>query len=235
MKTRLSLLAAFFLLAGYATVKAQDADDIVQKYIAAIGGVKKLNSIKTITIEGISKIDGGGQVPITVTKEIGKAMKTDFFVNGRDNYTILTTKEGWQYNPDASAVEPMSAEQVKSMQSQLYLDNRQITEYKKNGTKLEYIGKERANKALCYKIKFTGKDGYEITDFFDVQTYYLIHSETKLKQGGQEIDVVMDFSNYKELPEGIVMPMTMSSQEAGNITYKSIEINKPIDENIFKP
>ena len=40
--------------------------------------------------------------------------------------------------------------------------------------------------------------------------------------------------NYTKFPEGIVFPMSL---ETGGVplTIKTVEINKPVDESIFKP
>ncbi len=90
------------------------------------------------------------------------------------------------------------------------------------------------NKVLCYRIKFTDKDGNETTCYFDTKTYYLLRTESKVKVEEQEQEVAMSYDNYKALDGGVVMPMTISSP-MGDINFKSIELNKPIDESIFKP
>jgi hypothetical protein len=43
-----------------------------------------------------------------------------------------------------------------------------------------------------------------------------------------------NYSNYQKLPEGILFPMTVESGN-GPFAIKSVEINKPVDESIFKP
>jgi len=229
---KLSVLAGMMLLVSSATIKAQDADGILHKYIDAIGGIDKLTSIKTIKMTGSSQVQGM-DIKYTQTMNLGTAMKVDYSVMGMTGYSVITTTEGWQFNPQTSKVESMTADQVKMAQPQLNMIGGDIFNYKTNGSKVEYLGKDSANKAFCYKVKFTAKDGSVSTQFFDTQTYYLVHTESKVKVEEQEIDVVINYSDYKKLPEGIAMPMTVSSQQ-GDVTFTSIEINKPIADSVFK-
>lgn len=55
-----------------------------------------------------------------------------------------------------------------------------------------------------------------------------------MKANGKEMEQVSMMSNYQKQPEGIVVPMTINTQ-GGEITFKTVEINKPVDESVFKP
>jgi hypothetical protein len=50
---------------------------------------------------------------------------------------------------------------------------------------------------------------------------------------GQEVEQTVSFSNFQKLPEGIVVAMTIT-QQFGDITITKVEVNKPVDESIFK-
>jgi hypothetical protein len=128
----------------------------------------------------------------------------------------------------------MKPEMVKSQQKQMDIKSHQMLDYKSDGTKAAYAGRDTINSAPCYKIKFTDKDGNESTSFFDCATYYLVRTETKVKQNDEEMEVAVIYDKYKKFDEGVVMPMSVNAQ-GGEITFKSIELNKPIDESIFVP
>ncbi len=80
----------------------------------------------------------------------------------------------------------------------------------------------------------THPDGKEETMYIDATNYYHIRSIEKTNVNGKEMEMTINYSNYQKLPEGIVFPMTMD-QGMGPMTVKSVEINKPVDESIFKP
>ncbi len=231
---KITILAAL-LLCGATITKAQTADEIMERHITAIGGVDNWNKIKTLKmVGGLSQ--GGMDISITQTIAMGKAARTDISVMGMSGFQIVTTNEGWMYMPfmGAAKLDTMKPDMVKAMQKQLDVKGIQMLDYKTNGTKTEYTGKDTINKAACYKVKFTDKEGNESVSYFECATYYLVRSESKIKQNDQEQEVAVQYDNYKKLDEGIVMPMSVTAQGA-EIIFKSIDVNKPVDDAIFIP
>jgi hypothetical protein len=234
-KLKLSLLAAFMLAAGFMTVNAQTADEIMEKYVAAIGGPANWDKVKTIKMVG-SMSQQGMEITLTQTIAIGKAMRTDISVMGMSGWQIVTTTGGWMYMPfmGSAKIDTMKPEMVKISQKQMDLKSRQMLDYKTNGTKMEYAGRDTTNNAACFKVKVTDKDGNESASYFDCSTYYLVRTETKVKQDEQEQEVAVVYNNYKKFDEGITLPMSVNAR-GGEIVFKTVEINKPIDESVFLP
>jgi outer membrane lipoprotein-sorting protein len=129
--------------------------------------------------------------------------------------------------------EAMTADDVKDSQDELDVQG-ELVDYKAKGNKIEFLGKDDMEGTPCLKLKLTFKTGKEQTMYFDASNYYLLKTVAKVKANGKEMESVQTFSNYQKLPEGIFMPMVMSA-DGGEITFKSVEINKPVDDKIFKP
>src|SRR5580658_8040803 len=70
-----SFFALAALLALTTTLRAQTADDIVNKYVAAIGGKDALSSVKSLTIQATSTIMGNDG-PTTITIVVGQGYKS---------------------------------------------------------------------------------------------------------------------------------------------------------------
>jgi hypothetical protein len=223
------------MLAGFSALRAQTADDIMDKHQKAIGSADTWNNIKTVKMDGSMNIQGM-DINITQTMAMGKGMRMDISAMGMNGYTIVTKTQGWVYMPfqGMTKIDTMKPDMVKAYQPQLELKGTELLRYKENGTKAEYIGKDTLSNVLCYKVKFTDKDGNESTSFFDASTYYLLRTESIIKQDGQEQEVVIGYNNYKKMDEGIVMPMTVLAN-GNEINFKTIELNKPVDDNIFIP
>ena len=234
---KFSILAAMMLTAGITTVKAQTADEIIQKHIDAIGGIENWNKVKSMKKVGTMSMQGV-DLNMTVTTVNDKGMRTDISVMGMNGYVIVTPKEGWMFlpfQPGMDKVTPMPADQIKTAQAQLSVKYGQLLD-KSEISKSEFIGKDTINNIACYKVKITDKQGNEETDFFDAATYYLVSSAHKVKIQEEEQEISANFSNFQKQPEGIVIPMTMTSPMGqGDITFKSIEINKPVNDKIFTP
>jgi len=234
MKLLKTAVLAVIMTSGAVVSFAQSAEEIVTKHIEAIGGEanwKKINAVKmtgSMTMQGM-------EMPVTITTLNKKAMRVDITIMGTSNYQILTDKEGWVFFPiqQQQKPEPMTADQVKESQDQLQVQD-QFLDYKKDGSKIEFIGKDDIEGTEVLKLKLTDKDGKEKTYFFDASNYYILRESQKITADGKEMDVVVHYSNFQKLPAGITFPMTIE-QENGPVNFTSIEVNPKVDESIFKP
>jgi hypothetical protein len=232
---KIIFLSVVAITAGTATLKAQNADEIMKKHIEAMGGTDNWNKINSIKLKGNMSAQGM-EIEMTQTTINHKATRMDISLMGQKGYSILTPTEGWAYMPfmpGGDKVTALPAEQVKGQQDQLNVNTGLMMD-KSEYSKLEYIGRDTIDNIPCYKVKVTAKDGTAETAFFDATTYYLVREEMTMKLMDQEQEVALNYSNYQKQPEGIVYPMTKKTPQ-GDLIYKSIEINKPIDESVFKP
>ena len=214
--------------------KAQTADDIIQKHIAAIGGADNWKKITSIKATG-SINAGGMEIPVIVTTVNGKGFKAEFTLNGMTGYEIVTPTAGWGYSPMQGQTKPeaIPEEMVKESQDQLDICG-PLIDYKTKGNKIVYLGKDEVEGTECYKLKITFVSGKEKTMFFDASNYYHIRSVEKMKANGKEQEQISTFGNYQKLPEGIVYAMSVDDG-GGPVAYKSVEINKPVPDSFFKP
>ncbi len=231
-KTKLVLLAGIFSIATIGVAKAQNADEIIQKHIDAIGGTTAWNNIKTLKMKGSMSMMGM-EIDMTQTVVNEKGMKMEINAGGQKGYTIITNTDGWMFMPGMDKVTKLPIDQVKLSQQKLNIKMGQLVD-KSTISKSEYIGIDTINSAPCYKILITDKDGNLQTDYFDTKTYYMMRSEMKVKNNGEDLEVAISYDDFKKQPEGIVFPMKLGTTQ-GDIVFKTLEINKPVDENIFKP
>jgi hypothetical protein len=106
-------------------------------------------------------------------------------------------------------------------------------DYKEKGHTVELAGKETIDGVECYKLNVTLKGGRKQTLFIDTQKYNVVRIISTAKVNGQEVEQTVSFSNFQKLPEGIVVPMTIT-QQFGDVTVNKMEVNKVTDEGIFK-
>ena len=230
-----TILASALLLGGLATVSAQTTDDIFAKHYAAVGGDNwnKITSLKTIGVMNTQ----GMEIQMTNTVIPSKASRSDITVMGTNGYSIVTEKEGWSFMPmmGQTAPEQMKAEDLKTSQSELDVKAKNHVDVKANVTKAELVGKEKMGGVDCFKVKVTDKNNEEETLYFDATTYYLVAVKGKVSAQGQEVEVTQNFSDFQKLDGGIVMAMKVEVAGQGDLTLKTVEVNKPIDESVFKP
>jgi len=219
--------------------QAQSVDEIINKYIDARGGKDKLKAVQTVYMEG-SRQMMGNEITVKVVVVQGKLYRTDFELGGTSGYTIVTPTEGWTYFPMRSdKADPIPADRLKAMQGQLDV-NGALFDYAAKGSKAELQGKETIDGKDAYKIKLTTSDGKDLTYYIDTKTNLLIQSKAMAPAmgNGAPQEVITNYGDYKEF-DGILFPQTISNPgngpTAGSTTFDKIEVNKKVDDKLYKP
>lgn len=214
--------------------QAQTVDEVIDNYLNALGGKEKMLALKTVKMDGSLNVQGF-DVGITVTASHGVGSRTDISVPGMgEGYQIMTPTKGWSYMPfqGQTAPEEVSEDQVKSGQNALDLQS-PFLNYKEKGNTVELMGKEKTEGVECYKIKLTNKFGKDAIVYIDTENYHRIKVTGKAVVNGEETDVETIYSDFRKTPDGYLFAYSQTTPR-GTIVFTSVEINKPVDENIFK-
>lgn len=209
--------------------QAQTVDEIVNKYIDALGGKEKLSALKSVRLEGNLNVQGT-DVSIIITKLHMKGMRMDISVMGTDNYQVVTPEKGIMFMPIQGMASPtdMPDELLKPGQTQLDIQS-SLLDYKEKGSTVELLGTEGTD----YKLKLTYKNAVVTTMFIGQKDYHLNKTISKRNINGEEIDFETTYSNYKQNAEGYWFPYTSTNMQ-GETNYDKIETNIAVDEGIFK-
>jgi hypothetical protein len=219
-------------------IQAQTVDEIINKYVDARGGLEKLKAIKSLYMEG-SRQMMGNEVPVKVIIVQDKLFRNDFEFGGTSGYSIITPTAGWNFIPMRSTkAESIPEERLKTMQAQLDIAG-SLVDYAVKGNKVELQGKEPVDGNDCYKIKLTQSSGKENFYYIDAKTYLLNQAKTMVQgQGGKNQEMITNFTDYKNV-DGVMFPQTIANpgagMMAGSTTFDKIEMNKPVDEKLYKP
>ena len=231
-KIKIGLLA-FSALLSVQAMKAQTADEVVEKYVTALGGKEKLLSLKSVKMSGNLSVQGF-DVGVTVTAVHGVGFRNDISVPGMgEGFQVVNTTKGWNFMPFQGQASPeeIPAEQAKASQGQLDLQG-PLVNYKEKGNQVELQGKETVDGAECHKLKVTTKDGKITTLLIDAKTGYRVKSISKMTTPNGEEDVESTYSDFKKNEDGFVFPFSQTNAR-GTIVFSTIETNKPVDEKIF--
>lgn len=220
-------------------IPAQTVDEIIDKYVNAIGGMDKLNSIKTAKITG-KYVSGNFEIPFTETISIPDKILSEMTMQGLTMKQAYDGTTGWMINPFQGSKEPekMTEEQTKSMKEQADIKGK-LVGYKDKGCTAELEGKEDMEGSDVYKIKLTDKDG-DITYYYvDASTYMMLKESSKRTVKEKEITSDIYYSDYKSI-DGLLFPMAMqiktSARGMGDqkVTLETVEFNVSVDDSIFK-
>jgi hypothetical protein len=212
---------------------APSADDIVAKYVDAVGGKAAISQIKSVTMETSMQIMGSDAPgTTTILDGVGYKQETDF--NGSMVVQCFNDKGGWQVNPMAGAADPtpMSDQEYKNGKDGIYVGSG-LYDYAAKGSKVELVSSSDDG----YKIKLTNKDGVESSFTIDPKTYLIKSLTRKGQLQGQDVDITISYSDYRKTDTGYLMPYQLGLDLGGqfqmSIAVKKIELNKTIDPAIF--
>jgi len=229
-------ITKFFLLLltaaslGFAA-KAQTADDIIGKYVDAIGGKDKLGQMKSVYTEATVNVMGSDN-PASTTLLVGKGYRSEADINGSKIIQCYTDKGGWSINPFAGVTDaaPMPDDQYQAGKDDIWVGG-SLLNYKANGYTAELLPKDGNN----YPVKITA--GKQVTTYFiDANTSLLNKITSTVSVQGQTTDVTTAYSNYQKTDFGYLAPYKIDV-DLGQIqlayTVKSIAVNKDVDPKIF--
>jgi hypothetical protein len=218
---------------------SQDADEIVNKYINAIGGLEKIKAINTIKMTG--KVTAGSMdIPFSEICKRPQMVIMESTIQGMTMKQVYDGTQGWTINPFMGKKDPdlMSKDAEKAIQRNADFEG-QLINYKDKGSKIELIGKEDLEGSQVYNIKLTDKNN-DITNYYiDADSYLVVKQNDKLKFDTKEISSESMLSNYKQV-DGVLFPFSIQSKSPDNpmgdakIVVDSIQTNIPIDDSIFK-
>ena len=227
--------ASVFVLAALVvttTCCAQTAEDIVAKNLQAIGGKDAVTNTKSVVITSNLEVMGN-DVPTTTTIVAGKGFKSETDFQGTKIVQCVTDHGGWAVNPMAGQNTPTAISDADLKTSQAQLNIVPLTNYAANGGKLELVGKDTAD----YKVKLTNDNGYNVTYYINMKTYFIDKEDVHLTMQGQQVDGSVVFSDYRKLDNGLFIPYKIERalpQYTLNITHQKVEINKEIDPAVFE-
>jgi hypothetical protein len=239
MKPLKILFTFLFIITINGKVLSQDADEIVNKYINAKGGLEKIQAIKTVQLKG-KVITSKMEIPFTQT------FKRPSKVLMESNYQGTTMKQGfdgtqgWVLNPflGKKEPEPMSKDMEITIKKSTEFEG-ELINYKNKRSKIALVGKEDLNGSQVYKIKLTDISNDTSYFYINANTHLVEKQNQKLSYNKMEISAEIIFSNYK-MVNGVMFPfmteLKSSFNPMGNsqIVISTIETNIPIEDSFFE-
>lgn len=223
------------------TVPKLSAAEIVDKNVAARGGLQAWRIVQTLSLTG--KLGAGGnqraaltvpvpggrqgnalqavpqrpveevQLPFVMQLERPRKMRFELQFKGQTALQVYDGTNGWKVRPylNRMEVEPYSADETKKASVQGDLDGFLI-DYAAKGTRVDLDGMEKVEDRDTFKLKLTLKSGQVVHVWVDAKTFL----ETKIEGQPRRLDgtdhpVEVYYRDYRTV-DGLQIPFLLETR-----------------------
>jgi len=239
----LAISICLLLIASFAAAAPSpgglSAAQIVDKNVAARGGLQAWRAVQTLSLEG--KLGAGGNqraalpLPMSTPKQLPSAlpkrraeeaqlpflmelkrsrkMRFELQFAGKTAIQVYDGTNGWKLRPylNRAEVEPFSAEETKFASMQSDLDG-PLVDYAAKGSRVDLDGLDKVEGRDTYKLKITESSGHTFHIWVDAETFL----ETKIegqprRLDGTEHPVEVYYRDYRTV-DGLRIPFVLETR-----------------------
>lgn len=214
------------------------AEQIISKYITALGGEQNLRKITTriITAQQDLPTGPGGSIPTPGQVEIYQKApnlvlriaktKEMTFVSGYDS------KGPWTQDARGRVNTPVELEQIRESRNADFYEPLDIV---KDFPKLKVEGIEKIGANEAYSVLGEPTRGVPVRWFFDTKTGLLLRKYTETPTHSGPSPQQIDYSEYRDAGHGVKYPYRIHMEPSGTrtelVSHSTIRITK-IQENV---
>lgn len=237
------LVIAVLVLSWGQTASAQTADEIIDRYLEAIGGraaLGKLTSRSTIGTMTLSTPAGEISGPVEILNQQPNKSRTlikmdlsslgagPMIVDQRFNGTSGYVLDSLRGNRD------ITGNPLENMKNGAFPNP--FLGYRERGASVELGGKEKVGEREVYVLIFKPKSGSVARQFIDVESYLPVKLVVKIEipEVG-EVEQTTEFFDFRDV-DGVKIPFIVkatSAIQSFTITIAKVEHNTKIDEALF--
>ncbi|MFD2570744.1 hypothetical protein ACFSUS_08885 [Spirosoma soli] len=233
-KVALTLLMLSAVWVSAVAQTTPGANEVIDKYIAAIGGKDLLKSINDLRVEMSSEFNGN---PIMITRRFKVPNKFSMVVNANGMEVMKMTSDGVKVvrggMQGSQTLEGKEAQQAM-LQGTLFPE----LHFAELGVKSTVTGTEKIDGKDAYKVTNTSSDGSTSwTDYYDVASGLKVQTVAKQKspRGGEEIEMTTRLSDYKDF-KGLKYPTSLtqgSDQQQRQMSVDKVKFNEGAKDSDF--
>jgi hypothetical protein len=244
--SKTSLLVCITLLLAVSVAVAADppisaaklsAAEIIDKNVAARGGLQAWRAVQTLSLEG--KLGAGGnqratlavpgptdkstvlprrpgeeaQLPFHMELKRGRKKRLELQFKGQTAIQVYDGMNGWKLRPylNRLQVEPYSAEELKIASMQPDLDG-PLVDCVAKGSRAELDGVEKVEGRDTYRLAVTEKNGHALHVWIDAQTFLEAKIEgTPRRLDNTEHPVEVYYRDYRTV-DGLHIPFVLETR-----------------------
>ncbi|HTR28597.1 MAG TPA: hypothetical protein VMH27_04975 [Puia sp.] len=240
------LLLSFVLFAATWSSRAQSAQDIINKYLQAMGGKEKLQTINTLYQEGIAVLENGAELISRSWRVYDRVYRQEVVMPAGKVVIVVTPRQGWSAGPGTGGLfKPLTDVQLKALRPEIDPGG-PLVDYAAKGNKVELDGRDTVNGQACYRLKVFFPLGGSTVYSLDMHTGYILRATrsggnilgTILpgagSEGHPEGEVVTEYGDYKVIPGGYVFAHSIVLSPYGaRVRITKIQVNGSVNSDVL--
>jgi hypothetical protein len=231
------------------------AEEIVNRNIAARGGLQVWHAVQSISMQG--RMGAGGnqrtgtptepppgkitviptdprpkeeiQLPFTMEMQRPNKERIELLFNGKTALQVYNGENGWKLRPylNRMEIEPFSDDELKVSATQSELDG-YLVDHASKGTRVELEDMEKVENRDTYRLKLTLKSGQELHLWIDAQTWL----DTKIEGVPRRLDgmqhpVEVYYRDYRKV-SGLQIPFVLETKVLAVTRSGTASKNPPV-------
>ncbi len=237
-----AVLATFILaFPGAISATPLTTDQVVDKALAARGGLERIHAIGSLRLSGrISFGAGDGRIEAAwaqIQKRPGR-IRSETTLQGLTAVEAFDGREAWALEPFQGRrdAQKRSGDEAKSSSQDADIDG-PLAGWREKGHRVEYLGTEDVDGTPAHKLRVVLKDGDTKEIFLDPDYFLTVRVTTTTKIRGAEQVSEEDFGSYQSV-DGVWIPFSVESGARGaprssRLTIERAETNVPVDDSLF--
>jgi outer membrane lipoprotein-sorting protein len=237
-----SLFCAASVAASFAVAAAElSAAQIVEKNVAARGGLQSWRAVNTMTFVG--EMDAGGKqnAKLPFVMSLKRPHKSRLEIRFQDQTSVQTYdgQQGWKFRPylGRDEVEPLTPAEAASAAAADEFDG-PLVDYARKGAKVEFQGMETVEGKSAYKLKLTRANALPRNVWLDAQSFLEVKIDGEpRKLDGRPHKVAIFYRDYKKVG-ALTLPHTLETvvdgvKQTHKISIKTVTVNSALDDALF--
>ena len=237
-KARFAVLALVSTPLVALSPPAPTADEIVAKYVEKVGGIAKIEAVRTLKRTGKFRGGGGFEAKYVQLNKRPDLVREELTYGGMTGLTAWDGKTGWKIEPwqGKKDPEPLAEDELKDIIEDSAFDS-QLIHYREKGNTVEFAGTEPVEGSDTWRLKVTLKNGDVSYYYMDTEDFVPIKIEFKRIIRGAELELFVLPGDYKAV-DGWYIPHSYEqgrrgSSQRSSFVFEKIEANVPMDDSLF--
>lgn len=227
--------------AGGKSAKSLSAEQIVDRNVAARGGLEAWRAVTSLALMGAlyTNKQENAVLPMVVKLKRPNKSRLEMDVKGQHLLQAFDGKNGWKVRRfhGQDTVAPYGPDDLASARAWENFDA-PLIDYKSKDIRLELDGTEAIDGKPAYRLKLLRPDHSEQHVWVDAKSFLDVKSDDSLRRAdGKMFRVATFYRDYRTV-NGVRIPSTLEVavdgvEGARKMVFKEIVVNPPLDDTVF--